>query len=154
MKGHHARQDQNRRRFHQDYAHLARRPARIGRICCTFVLGGRAGISHNGLLFQHLWWGERVAGSREAGFGERFEFFPAEYCLPFVKVVGRGRSFIETGDRQTVSACAGPGSAKTIMRGSEDVELAGTGNPSHQKSGYLPLSHWLPDDYRIARADP
>jgi hypothetical protein len=29
-----------------------------------------------------------VAGSREAGFGERFELFPAEYCLRVVKVVG------------------------------------------------------------------
>jgi hypothetical protein len=45
-------------------------------------------MSHNVFLSQHLWWGERVAGSREAGFGGRFELFPAEYCLPFVKVVG------------------------------------------------------------------
>jgi hypothetical protein len=48
---------------------------RIGRISCNFALGGRAGMSHNGFFCQHLWWGERVAGSREAGFGERFEFF-------------------------------------------------------------------------------
>jgi hypothetical protein len=27
----------------------------------------------------------------------------------------------ETGDRQTASACAGPGAAEAIMRGSEDV---------------------------------
>jgi hypothetical protein len=42
------------------------------------------GLAHNS---RSLGWGERVAGRREAGFGERFEFFPAEYCLPFVKVV-------------------------------------------------------------------
>jgi hypothetical protein len=62
---------------------------RIGRISCLFCPGGgRAGRSHNGFLCQHLWWGERVAGSREAGFGERFEFF-AGRALPTVRQSGR-----------------------------------------------------------------
>jgi hypothetical protein len=48
--------------FHDVESYLKSR-MRIGRISCTFALGGLAGRSHNGFLCQHLWWGERVAGA-------------------------------------------------------------------------------------------
>jgi hypothetical protein len=39
--------------------------------------------------------GSAWPGAGRPGLGSNLSFLPAEYCLPFVKVVGRGRSFME-----------------------------------------------------------